>query len=427
MNHVDQNNTVAPGQGKCPVSGPISPMAAKLCSPLGNSYYAFVVLMLVALSALGSFVNDMYSPALPGMCRFFGCDVPLAQLGLTMGMIGLGFGQALLGPISDKIGRKPALIGATALFIVSAVAGTFATNIHIFNLSRLFQGLGASAGYFLAKTIPADVYGGRKLAKLMALVGAINGLAPAAAPVAGGIVADDLGWKAIFWILAGFALVVILLSLNMKESLPVSRRAKGSLWASFGGYPKLLCNRPFMIHCLLKGFALGLLFAFISSAPFIAQTHYGLSQTEYGYCVGVISLLIGGGSIMSLKFKPYKDSAFVGALIIAASVAGLTVSLFFIENLWFYFACMSVEMFGAGMIFATSNTLAMNEGRAHAGEAAALIGIIGYIVGGAVSPLVGMGNFLHSTAIVNIALAVLVLVFAWLSRRLPADLTTPAA
>lgn len=195
-------------------------------------YYGFLVLMLVSLSALGSFVNDMYSPALPGMCRFFGCQVPVAQLGLTMGMAGLGVGQLLLGPISDRIGRKPALIGATALFIMAAVAGTFATNIHIFNLSRFFQGLGASAGYFLAKTIPADVYAGRPLAKLMALVGAINGLAPAIAPVAGGIIADDSGWKAIFWVLAGFALIVILMSLFMKESLAPANRSQGSIWRS---------------------------------------------------------------------------------------------------------------------------------------------------------------------------------------------------
>ncbi|MBO4944239.1 MAG: multidrug effflux MFS transporter [Muribaculaceae bacterium] len=422
MKQVDNSKEGVPGQGKCPLAGSVSPMAAKLCSPAGNSYYIFVVLMLVALSALGSFVNDMYSPALPGMCKFFGCAVPVAQLGLTMGMIGLGAGQMLLGPISDKIGRKPALIGATVLFIVAAAAGTFATNIHVFNISRLFQGLGASAGYFLAKTIPADVYGGRMLAKLMALVGAINGLAPAVAPVAGGVIADDLGWKAIFWILCGFALLVILLSLNMKESLPADKKAKGSLWKSFSGYPELLRNRAFMTHCLLKGFALGMLFAFISSAPFIAQTHYGLSQTNYGYCVGVISLIMGAGSIMSLKFKPYKKSAFTGALIMAVGVVGLMISLLLIENLWFYFGCMAVEMFGAGMIFATANTLAMNEGRTHAGEAAALIGVTGYIIGGTVSPLVGMGNFMHSTVLVSLVLTLLVVFFAWRSRRLPADL-----
>lgn len=106
----------------------------------------------------------------------------------------------------------------------------------------------------------------------------------------------------------------------------------------------------------------------------------------------------------------------------AVGVAFLTVSLLAVENLWFYFGCMAVIMFGAGMIFATSNTLAMNEGRGHSGEAAAVIGVTGYIVGGIASPLVGIGNFMHSTAIVSIVITAIVLLFAWLSKRIPADL-----
>lgn len=369
-----------------------------------SAYYVFLVVMLVALSALGSFVNSMYSPTLPDMCRFFNCDVPLAQLGLTTGMAGLGIGQLLLGPVSDKIGRKPVLIGATALFIAAALLSTLSSSIHIFNLCRFFQGLGASSGYLLAKVIPADVYGGRALARLMALVGAINGLAPAIAPVAGGVIADAWGWKSIFVILAAFATIVILMSLKMKETLPASAKRTGSISAAFVGYFTLLRNSRFMTLCILKAFALGLLFAFVSSAPFIAQTHYGLTQTQYGLCVGAISLFSGGGSLFSLKFRPYQRAAFAGALIMGLGVACLAVSLYSIENLWLYFVCEAVIMFGAGMIFSTSNTLAMNEGREHSGEAAALIGVTGYVVGGIASPLVGVGNIMHSTACVSVIL-----------------------
>lgn len=83
-------------------------MSRKLASD--PRYYWFLVAFLVAESALGSFVNDMYSPALPAMCRYFGCQVPIAQMGLTMGMIGLALGQVILGPVSDRYGRKPVLI-----------------------------------------------------------------------------------------------------------------------------------------------------------------------------------------------------------------------------------------------------------------------------------------------------------------------------
>lgn len=397
-----------------------SPLARKLASSAG--YYAFLVFFLVLLSAQGSFVNDMYTPALPSMCRFFGCSVSLAQLGLTMGMIGLGVGQTILGPVSDKFGRKPTLIAATALFIVAAVASTFAPSIHVFNLCRLFQGLGASAGYFLAKTIPADVYGGRRLARLMALVGAINGVAPAAAPVAGGVLTRQLGWKSVFVVLAVFAVVLIVLSLKMKESLAPANRAKGSIWAGFKTYRLLLVNRPFMVHTSLKGVSLGLLFAYVSSSPFIFQTHYGLQADTYGFLVGFNSIFLAIGSIVSLKFKPYKKAAFAGALIAMVAVAGQAVSLWFIDSLWFYDMCLIVMLFACGMLYASSNTLAMNEGRAHAGEAAAIIGVAGYIVGATVAPLSGIGNLLHSAAIVQCVLAVLVVLIAMASRRLPSDL-----
>ena len=112
---------------------------SRLARHLGRSgdYYWFLVAYLVCLSALGSFVNDMYTPALPGMCRFFGCSVPVAQMGLATGMIGLALGQLLLGPVSDKYGRKPVLIASASLFVVSAVASVFSPTIHVFNLSLI--------------------------------------------------------------------------------------------------------------------------------------------------------------------------------------------------------------------------------------------------------------------------------------------------
>ena len=128
--------------GSREVSGALSPMAVKLQT--SKKYYGFLVMFLVVLSALGSFVNDMYTPALPAMCRFFGCSVPMGQMGLTMGMIGLAVGQLILGPMSDHYGRKPVLIGAMAMFIAAAIVSVFSPTIEFFVICRLFQGIGAS-------------------------------------------------------------------------------------------------------------------------------------------------------------------------------------------------------------------------------------------------------------------------------------------
>ena len=157
--------------------------------PHGKNYYIFLVAYLVGLSAFGSFVNDMYLPTLPEMTRYFQCPVSVIQLGLTMGMLGLGIGQLILGPASDKYGRKPVLMTTMTIFIIGAVVSIFSPDIHFFLGCRFVQGIGASGGYFLARTIPADIFSGRQLAKTMALIGAINGFAPASAPVLGGILA----------------------------------------------------------------------------------------------------------------------------------------------------------------------------------------------------------------------------------------------
>lgn len=397
---------------------------SRLARHLGRSgdYYWFLVAYLVCLSALGSFVNDMYTPALPGMCRFFGCSVPVAQMGLATGMTGLALGQLLLGPVSDKYGRKPVLIASASLFVVSAVASVFSPTIHVFNLCRLFQGMGASGGYFLARSIPADVYTGRPLAKLMALIGAINGIAPASAPVIGGFTADAFGWKGIFIVLAGFAALLLALSPVMDESLEPARRSKAGLWQSFGGYKNLIRNRPFIIHICLKGTALGLLFAYISSSPFILQTHYGLSQTSYGLLIGFNAIFVAGGSMAALKFRLLKSAASWGALLVAVGVLCQAVALWTVHSIVLYEVFTLIMLSGLGLIFTSSNTLAMNEGRSQAGEASSLLGISGYAVGAVVTPLVGVGDMLHSTDVVYVALAVTVAVFARLSSSLAADL-----
>lgn len=384
--------------------------------------YPFLVFFLVTVSALGSFVNDMYTPALPAMCRFFGCQVSVAQLGLTMGMVGLGLGQILLGPISDRYGRKPVLIGSVILFIVAAVASIFSPNIHIFNISRLFQGLGASGGYFLARTIPADLYSGRALARLMAITGAINGVAPASAPVIGGVTADAWGWKGVFLVLAAFALVILAISPLVKESLPPSRRTTGPWWKSLRGYGALLRDRPFIIHICYKGFALGILFAYLSAAPFILQDHYGLSQTKYGLVIGFNSIFVAAGAMLAMRFHPLKRAARTGAIILAVGTAAQAYALWTIHSLWIFEICMWVMLFGLGLIFTTTNTLAMSEGSSRAGEASALLGLAGYVVGAIVAPLVGLGDVMHSCAIAFVILTLLTLLCSRHSKRLAPDL-----
>lgn len=384
-------------------------------------YYIFLVAYLVGLSAFGSFVNDMYLPSLPSMRTFFDCSVSTVQLGLTFGMIGLGVGQLILGPISDKYGRKSVLLITLVIFIVAAIVSVFSPTIHFFLVCRLFQGIGASGGYFLARTIPADIYSGRGLARIMALIGAINGFAPASAPVIGGLLTNSLGWKGVFAVLAAYAALLLVLSWGLKESLPVERRFTGSIASSFKEYKSLLKNRRFIIHVMLKGTSLGLLFAYVSASPFIFQTHYGWTAVEFGFIMGFNAIFIAIGSVIALRFKLLKNAAYVGGWVLIAATAIEIVMLLCVHNIWLFEIGLLPMIFAMGMIFTVANTLAMNEGRSNAGGASAVLGATGYAFGATVAPLVGMGNILISTSIVMGAMAVITLLFSLASARLTPD------
>lgn len=284
------------------------------------------------------------------------------------------------------------------------------------------QGVGASGGYFLARTIPADLYRGQSLAKVMALVGAINGFAPASAPVIGGLVARSVGWQGIFWILFGFSLVLLCLSPAFKESLQAERRVTGHFPAAFRNYAVLARNKHFMVHLLLKGSTLGMLFAYISSAPFIIQTHYGYNQVQFGLFMGFNAIFVAAGSMATLKFKPLKRAAALAGWILAFTIAGQIICFYTVDSVWIYDLLNLPMIFSLGMLFSTSNTLAMNEGRDCAGDASAFIGLGGYIFGAIASPLVGIGDILHSTAITMGVFATITIVFAIWSNRLTPDL-----
>lgn len=385
--------------------------------------FVFLVIYMAGLSAFGSFVNDMYLPSLPSMMKFFGCSVSTVQLGLTTGMAGLGIGEIILGPLSDKYGRKPLLIGTLIAFAVASVVSVYSPTIHFFLICRFFQGIGGSGGYFLARAIPADMYSGRMLAKTMAIIGAINGIAPASAPVLGGLISNHFSWKGVFWALAGFSVLLLCFSWRFKESLSADRRTKGNLWKSYANYKVLLRNRSFMTHVFLKGSALGLLYAYISSSPFIFETHFGFSQSHFGFIMGGNALLVAAGSIIALKFKVLKQAAFVGAIGLAITTAAVSVILFIKpESFILYEVLLLPLLFCLGMIFTVGNTLSMNEGRAMAGDASAVLGITGYVFGAVVSPLVGKGDIMHSTAIAFIVIMIIVVISAVLSKRLAPDL-----
>lgn len=170
----------------------------------------FLLVLLGMLTAFGPFVTDMYLPSLPSMGEYFNTSSSMVQLGLTTSMIGLAVGQVFFGPLSDRYGRRKPLLVAMWLFLASTVMCLFSQNIQQFVAFRLIQGIAGAGGIVISRSVATDKYSGRELAKMLAVIGAINGVAPVAAPIVGGLLTDVIGWKGIFCILLVLGIFLLL-------------------------------------------------------------------------------------------------------------------------------------------------------------------------------------------------------------------------
>lgn len=380
-------------------------------------YEIFLLVLLGMLTAFGPFVTDMYLPALPSMTSYFDTSVSMVQLGLTFSMVGLALGQLLIGPISDKFGRRRPLLASMVLFIVSTVACIFSPNVVFFTAMRFLQGIAGAGGIVISRSAATDEFAGRELMKMLAVIGAINGIAPIAAPVIGGVMLSVTDWRGIFFILLLLGVLLLVGSAMFKESLPESRRSVGSVLHVFGSFGTVARNRRFLYYVLQQGFAQFILFANIASSPFIIQQHYGFSPLVFSVCFGVNAIAIGVASALSVKFRRPEDAvatSCVGMLVMSVVIAAV---LMLGGSFWAYEISLFVLMFMMGLTFTASTSLALNSERERAGAASAMLGAICFLAGGIVSPLVGVGNILYSTGIIFIVGAALSSLFAHKARR----------
>jgi len=376
----------------------------------------FLLVSMGMLSAFGPFVTDFYLPGLPILTDYFHTSTSMVQLSLTAGLLGLGAGQLFLGPLSDKYGRKMPLLWSLALFIISTVACLFAWDIHSFVLFRLFQGIAGSGGVVISKSVATDLYKGEKLTKFFSMLMVVNGLAPILAPVFGGLMMKITDWKGIFVLLLLLGIILFVLNLQLSESLADNRKIHGSLFSSFKPFVRILKNRKFMYFVLTQAFAMGLMFAYISSSPFIFQVHYHLGPVLYSFCFALNALGIMAGSWF-VSFLGGRKALLYGVAGIVVMGAVFALILVTGQSVLVVEACLFLLMVFMGLIMPASASLALDLERKNGGSASAVLGFLAFLAGSIVSPLVGLGNMIWSVAIAVVVCSVLSLFFALRALR----------
>ena len=376
----------------------------------------FLVLLLGVLSAFGPFVVDLYLPSLPQLASFFETSASMTQLTLTTAMIGLAVGQLLLGPLSDKFGRKIPLIISLVIYIISTVLIVYAPNIEAMIVLRVIQGLSSAGSVVISRAIATDLYRGREMTRFFGLLMTINGIAPIISPILGSLLLEYISWKGVFVFLALIGVVVLFFCFRLKESLSVENRLQGSIFGTFSTFGVIIKNRLFMSYVGIESFLLGAMFAYIAASPFILQSFYGLSAFIFSLCFGANGAALVIGANIGGKL-PNRQALAIGVL--AFVVAALyTIAVLIIQPYWLFveigFFAMLLLM---GITFPAISTLAMESERQYAGSASALLGFAPFFLGGVVSPLVGIGNIFYSTALVILACGVLGLAIYWSIRH----------
>lgn len=371
----------------------------------------FIPATLGMLTAFGPFVTDFYLPVLPEMTGYFHTTPALASMSLTAGMIGLAAGQLFIGPLTDKYGRKRILVGSMLLFVVASLLCIFSGDIFMFNAMRVLQGLAGAGGIVIAKSMSADMYTGRELASFMALLGAINGIAPVCAPVVGGLMAGVTSWTGVFAVILAVGLVLMVCSMFLPETLQPANRIRKSVIKVYGNQFRVFRNSRFTLSVMAEMACFFMFFAYIASSPFIMQQVYHLSPLGYSLCFGLNALMIGVGAAMATRFRSQGTCLRFGGLGMLAGTLLLAFLLNTAMPLWIVMLAYIYTLICFGLMQPPLTAIALDSERDNAGAASAIFGASGFVAGAFASPLVGIGDITVTSGLVMVCGAVVCLLF----------------
>ena len=349
--------------------------AAVTLKPRSAAYIA----LLVALGSFGPLTMSIYTPVMPSVGHDLMATPDSVKLTLTTYMIGFAVGQLFYGPLSDRYGRRPVLLGGLFFFTLTTFACSFAPSIGGLIGLRILQGLGAASGSVLGRALTRDAYSFKEMPLVMSWISLGQNIAPSLAPTIGGFLGEWASWRATFWFVGGFGVILFMVVLAGLGETNKYRSERIDLSSLLRGSGEMLRDRRFLGHILPLGFAFAMNFGMLAGVPFILQESLGFSPREFGL---IVLLSVGGftaGTFVNNRLMgrvaPTTIIQFSGWFHVAALIGMAALSLSEVVTWWAIVGPHMVLSFGTGMIVANANAGAVGMFPKLAGTASSLAGL----------------------------------------------------
>lgn len=351
------------------------------------------IVTLGLLTGLGPFTIDLYLPSFPSLKLELGITDAQVQLTLSATIIGFSLGQLLVGPLSDRLGRRRPLVAMTALHVVASVLVALAPNIWFLTGMRAIQGVAAAGGAVVAMAMARDLFGGRRLVIMLSRLALISGLAPIIAPLVGSWLVVVLDWRGVFWVLACYgAVVVALVTVLILETRPVEERTSGGRGELRAAYGRVLSDRTYVGVTLTAAFGFAGLFSYVSSSSILFQETYSLSAQKFGLIFATCSVGVFVGvqaaSRLARRFGP-NWALVMGNTLMVIAASALLITNAASHNPWALVPSLFAYTLGFGATGPNCQVIALQHHRKDSGTAASLMGAANMGVAAVVGPIIG--------------------------------------
>lgn len=354
------------------------------------------IVILGLLSAFGPLSMDLYLPSLPSLIADLGTSDAMGQATMSASMLGLAMGQLILGPMSDRYGRRWPLIGGVAAFALLSFACALAPTIEALVAIRLLQGLGGSAGVVICRAIVRDLYSGRESAKAFALLSAILTITPVIAPLIGGLLALFTDWRGVFVALGLIGALLMLTALfAVPDTLSGEHRSEATLGGQLVEIGRVMRTPRLFGFGLVLGLASLALFGYISMSSIVFQEQYGLSPQQFSIMFAINAAGIGIGTMLGRRLVDRFSLvriAVAAVLIATVASATFTVLAFLDAPIGALLVPLFFAIFVHGVVLSNVTAIAMEPYQRGAGTASAWLGAMQMGVGAFVPPLASLGG-----------------------------------